>query len=79
MISYPQQVRHSDTWITNCTSDHVFEFLIKYQHTWLESDIWADAPRDMTKPWANLPASATGADLESLISWKYWGIYRRDS
>lgn len=77
MTSYPQQVRCSDTWITNCPSEHVFEHLVLYQHKWPEWDVWADIPRDMTLPWGNAPAILTGASRKNLIQWNYWGIYRR--
>ena len=48
-MNYLNDVRSGDIWITNCTQEDAFGYLVTYQAEWPDHDVWIDVPKDMTK------------------------------
>lgn len=70
-MAYPNMLTHTDTWVTNCTGDEVFEYVVMYQNRYPDHEIHADKPQDMRL------LVSKGACQDELMAMNYWGIYRR--
>jgi hypothetical protein len=87
-LKYLNEVAHGDIWLTNCRSDDIFEYVVRFQAKWPDNDVWADVPKDQSSKaipfydsYGKIPLNfvSNGATQQSLMAWDYYGIYRRPS
>ena len=74
---YPHEVQPGDIWLSNCSSERVFEYVVYFSGQHPNDHIWADVPHDMSV--MIIGEHRGGPSQQKLMAWDWWGIYRRTS